>query len=50
MVNHLGFLLLCVVCVMTTIVVNIDVIAHDNCQVIMISHIIKFKLILHNLT
>jgi hypothetical protein len=49
MVKHLGFLLLCVVCVMTMIVVNVDVIAHDNCQVIMIDHVIKFKLILHNL-
>jgi hypothetical protein len=49
MVYHLGFLLLCVVCVTTTIVVNIDMAAHDNCQVVMISHIIMFRLILHNL-
>jgi hypothetical protein len=49
MVKHLRFLLLCVVCVMTMTVVNVDVIAHENCQVIMINHTIKFKLILHNL-
>jgi hypothetical protein len=34
---------------MTMIVVNVDMIVHDNCQVIMINYIIKFKLILHNL-
>jgi hypothetical protein len=49
MVYHLGFYLLCIVCVMTLIVVGVDVIAHDNCQVVMISCIIKSKLIMFDI-
>jgi hypothetical protein len=50
MVYHSRFYLLCVICVMITIVVGINVVAHDNCQVVMINCVIKFRLIMLNLT
>ncbi len=49
MVYHLGFYLLCVVCLMTLIVVGADGVTYDNCQVVMISCIIKYKLIMFNI-
>jgi len=50
MVYHSRFYLLCVICVMTIIVVGANVVAHDNCQVVMINYIIRFGLIMLNLT
>jgi hypothetical protein len=50
MVYHLGFYLLCVVHVMTSIVVGVGGVAHDNCQMVTNSCIIKSKLIMFKIT
>jgi hypothetical protein len=50
MVYHLRFYLCCVICVMTLIVIGVDGVAHDNCQMLMISSRIKYKLIMFNIT
>jgi hypothetical protein len=50
MVYHLRFYLLRFICVMTKIIIGADVVVHNNCQVVMIDCIIKFRLIMPNLS